>query len=386
MKVLYIVSHPIQYQSPLLKFLGGNCKEIDLEVLFLSDHSTRKYFDSEFGRDVCWDVNLLDGFSYKFCKRVFDISEPSFFRPINPLIFFEIRQFKPDVIWVHGWNNLSIFFIIFYKLIFGCSIFIRGEARDGIKNRSRFRNFIKTLYLKLLIFPFVDKFLSIGQKNRDFYLNYGVRKDDIHFVPYAVDNSFFMSNQKSQPNGERGRLHKSFLVASKLSSRKRVLETIHAFLEANEFRFCGSSLSIAGDGILADEVLRLCEAYPTLLKFVGFVNQHEIRDFYHSADVFVLLSSDEMWGLSVNEAMASECAVLISDEVGCQIDLVRHCENGFVCSNQNFRDGFDFFLGMDSESLECFKAESLRLVSRHSFDECALGVLDALRSIERGSQ
>lgn len=385
MKVLYIVSHPIQYQSPLLKFLSENCKEIDLDVLFLSDHSTRKYFDLEFGRDVCWDVNLLEGFSYKFSKRVFDIAEPSFFRPINPLIFFEIRKFKPDVIWIHGWNNLSIFFIIFYKLIFGCSIFIRGEARGGIKSRSRFRNTIKTLYLKLFIFPFVDRFLSIGQQNRDFYLNYGVQKDDIYFVPYAVDNSFFMSKRRSLPIGGSARPHKAFLVASKLSNRKRVLETIYAFLEANEFRFCGSSLSIAGDGILADEVLRLCGAYPTLLKFVGFLNQHEIRDFYHSTDVFVLLSSDEMWGLSVNEAMASECAILISDEVGCQVDLVRHCENGFVCSSQNFRDGFDFFLDIDSESLDRFKAESLRLVSRHSFDECALGVLGALRSIQRGS-
>jgi len=47
-RVAYLVSHPIQYQAPLLRLLA---KEdwLDLTVVFCSDHSVNDYYDSEFG-------------------------------------------------------------------------------------------------------------------------------------------------------------------------------------------------------------------------------------------------------------------------------------------------------------------------------------------------
>jgi glycosyltransferase involved in cell wall biosynthesis len=52
--------------------------------------------------------------------------------------------------------------------------------------------------------------------------------------------------------------------------------------------------------------------------------------FYDLCDAFVLPSVHEPWGLAVNEAMASGRAVVVSDEVGCQPDLVRDAETGLV--------------------------------------------------------
>jgi glycosyltransferase involved in cell wall biosynthesis len=44
---------------------------------------------------------------------------------------------------------------------------------------------------------------------------------------------------------------------------------------------------------------------------------------YRCSDVFVLPSSQsETWGLAVNEAMASNRPVIVSDQVGCAPDLV----------------------------------------------------------------
>ena len=53
---------------------------------------------------------------------------------------------------------------------------------------------------------------------------------------------------------------------------------------------------------------------------------------YRSADILVLPSQGpgETWGLSVNEAMAAGCAVLVSDKCGCHPDLVKEGTNGFV--------------------------------------------------------
>ena len=55
---------------------------------------------------------------------------------------------------------------------------------------------------------------------------------------------------------------------------------------------------------------------------IGFVNQGEIAKWYGAADLFVLPSEREPWGLAVNEAMAAGAVPIVSDAVGCASDLV----------------------------------------------------------------
>jgi len=50
MNIKYILSHSIQYQSPLIKFLTK--KGLKIKVLFRSDMSTKKYFDTEFKKKI----------------------------------------------------------------------------------------------------------------------------------------------------------------------------------------------------------------------------------------------------------------------------------------------------------------------------------------------
>ena len=52
--------------------------------------------------------------------------------------------------------------------------------------------------------------------------------------------------------------------------------------------------------------------------------------FFDLATVFVLPSRHEPWGLIVNEVMNAGRAVIVSDEVGCQPDLVEDGVEGCV--------------------------------------------------------
>ncbi len=52
------------------------------------------------------------------------------------------------------------------------------------------------------------------------------------------------------------------------------------------------------------------------------------------ADIFVLPSSEEVWGLVINEAMVCGLPVVVSDRVGSNADLIKPGENGFI-----FRSG-----------------------------------------------
>ena len=66
------------------------------------------------------------------------------------------------------------------------------------------------------------------------------------------------------------------------------------------------------------------------MRFLGFVNQSQLPAVYKSADLMVLPSEYEPFGVVVNEAMCCNCAVITSDQVGAARDLVIPGGTGFV--------------------------------------------------------
>src|ERR1700742_68719 len=81
-RLSYLVSHPIQYQAPLLRRIAQE-PDIDLTVFFGSDHSVRGYKDEGFGVAVKWDVPLLEGYRPVFLPKLRDTNTVSPFSPIS---------------------------------------------------------------------------------------------------------------------------------------------------------------------------------------------------------------------------------------------------------------------------------------------------------------
>ena len=94
--------------------------------------------------------------------------------------------------------------------------------------------------------------------------------------------------------------------------------------------------------ILSCTVLHLCDMEEfikthnlTNVRITGFVNQTQIPAYYALADVLVLCSETETWGLSVNEAMCASLPIIVSNTVGCADDLVQNGVNGFIFETGN---------------------------------------------------
>ncbi len=64
--------------------------------------------------------------------------------------------------------------------------------------------------------------------------------------------------------------------------------------------------------------------------FKGFVQSSALPDAFAQADVFVLPSRHDGWGLVINEAIAAGMPVITTDCVGAAADLVEDGRNGFV--------------------------------------------------------
>ena len=64
--------------------------------------------------------------------------------------------------------------------------------------------------------------------------------------------------------------------------------------------------------------------------FAGFQNRNEISKYYALADVLVLPSRRETWGMVINEALCFGLPVVASEEVGAVKDLVFDGYNGYL--------------------------------------------------------
>lgn len=85
-------------------------------------------------------------------------------------------------------------------------------------------------------------------------------------------------------------------------------------------------LMMAGYGELEPDLKNLAKEN---IKFLGPVKNCDLWKIYRKADVFILPSISETWGLVVEEALNNGLPVIVSDKVGCREDLVTS-ETGIV--------------------------------------------------------
>ena len=219
----------------------------------------------------------------------------------------------------------------------GIPVLLRAESWLADRPRSLSTLVAKQLFFRLLRSA-IAATLPIGSRNRDYWAHYFGADMPQFLMPYAVDNDYFAQRTAAaDPNNLRSELQLTpgrpiILFASKLQTRKHADHLIEAYA-----RLWATAphplpyLLIVGDG---EERARLesraRERALEGVRFPGFRNQSELPAFFALADVFVLPSRHEPWGLIVNEAMAAGCAVIVSDEVGSHADLVTDGVEGFV--------------------------------------------------------
>ena len=342
-KVAYLVSHPIQYQAPLLRRIAQET-DIELTVFFASNFSVQEYVDKGFGVDVKWDVPLLDGYRYEFHPAIWDKRKTGPTSQLNYGILSRLRGRKEgrgfDVLWVHGYSTLNTLQAMLMAKALGTPVLLRAESRLGRKQAGALKQMAKRFFfsgLKLLI----DGVLPIGSLNAA-YWRHALGEEIPQFpMPYAVDNDYFQSRSREADLRRDDLLlelgldasRPIILFASKLQRRKRCEDLLKAYL--NLCSEAGNEpvpyLVIVGDGEeRAALERRVSESGADGVRFCGFRNQSELPGFFSLATVFVLPSQDEPWGLIVNEVMNSGRAVILSDDVGCQPDLVTDGVEGCV--------------------------------------------------------
>ena len=392
LRLAYFVSHPIQYQAPLLRRIARE-KDIHLKVFFRSDLSLKRYNDPGFGETVKWDVPLLDGYEHEFLPLLIGSKELTPLKPLNYGIRRALRIQHFDAVWVHGYSTSSSFQAIMAASSMHIPVLLRSDSNLFDRPRSR-----KKLMAKRLFFNWLrtraSAALTVGEANTDYWRHYFGEHFPVFPTLYAVDNEFFqLECAKAAETRESFRRALGLepgkpviLFASKFQTRKRCIDLVDAYLHLEKSSAAGTApyLLIVGSGEeRAALEARARQAAPGKIHFLGFRNQTELPRFYDLCDVFVLPSVHEPWGLVINEVMNAARPVIVSDQVGCQRNLVQNGVNGFVVK------AFDTFGLADAlrnvldnpETGLAMGAKSLEIVQAYNFDANVSGIRQALQSL-----
>jgi glycosyltransferase involved in cell wall biosynthesis len=389
-RLAYFVSHPIQYQAPLLQLIAAD-PDISLQVFFYSDFSLRAYRDTGFNQLVEWDVPLTEGYDYHFLdcwgsKQYEGVMRQPVAKGILPLL----RNQQFDAVWVHGWSWLCSLQVIWAANHLGIPVLIRGESNELKESTHPLKKYAKKHILNRL-FQKIDRFLYIGQLNRSFYENHGVTSEQLFPMPYAVNNHYFQQKVRVA-HSDRDHLRQTLnltpgrsiiLYAAKLIEVKRPLDLLNAYrlLSVDGVQEPDPYLLFVGDGVLRSQLeIEAQKTGWTSIRFLGFQNQSVLPALYDLCDVFVLPSGVEPWGLAINEVMNAGKPVVITDQVGCGLDLVREGQNGRTFPVGNISALADAMRWAIKNTREA-GAHSLNRIQTWSFAEDLAGLKASLQSL-----
>ena len=369
-KIAWFDTHPIQYNTPAYEAIDKD-KKISQTVYYMSDFSIRKYFDEQFDTHLKWDIPLLNGYKSKFLKNYSFLNHGSFFSYINISIFYEIIKNKYDLGITHRWSSVSHFFVCISCKISGTPYSVRGDSNSYMINP---KNIFQSTIRKI-IFRNANVVFFIGAQNKKFYLSHGVAEKKLIRMPLCINNSFFRIIGLTIDITEEKKLlgikdEKVLLISSKLIEKKSVDTLILALKDISKPYF----LLVVGSGKLERKLKKLSEQLNVKTKFLGFVNQTKIPIYYWLADIFIMTSKREPWGLSTNEAMNCDCAIILSDKVGAKDDLIKNNGFTFKAGDVNeLRSKIEILLG-DEEKLKSFKKNSKKIIENFDYKSNVLAL------------
>jgi glycosyltransferase involved in cell wall biosynthesis len=246
-----------------------------------------------------------------------------------------LKDNRPQVLAVPGWSEPLALATALEARREAVPIVLMSDSRplvcgnSGLQSRAAVTESLKKHVMRLFNSAFVA-----GREHSLYLQSLGMPREKISLGFDVVDNQHFAvgaARARERSAFHRTRLGlplKYFLLCSRLLPRKNIGTAIEAFSLFRRFGAAaeGWQLVVVGNGPLRDTLVHLAQERMVIndIQFRDAVPYEELPTLYGLAEVFILPSWSETWGLVVNEAMAAGLPVIVSENVGCVPELVRH--------------------------------------------------------------
>ncbi len=269
------------------------------------------------------------GKQVKIQSKVETTSYGSKFTFLSPRIIINLFKFKPEVIFTSSFGVWTILALLL-KPLGGWKVII---AYEGSSPSVDYRNSQPRLLLRRGMVALADACISNSKTGREYIINCLKADPKLVFAqPYQVPdlNTWSEAETKSaKPQESQVNPRPVFLFVGRIIPRKGLKLLVEACLLLKQKGIEQYTIQVVGDGTQREELERLCqENQLEQINWLGRVEYAKVGNYLKEADVFVLPTLEDTWGMVILEAMLCGKPILCSQGAGAS-ELVVEGENGY---------------------------------------------------------
>lgn len=304
------------YRIPVFSHIGARLGE-DFQVLALSRREKNRDWSEQLAQGFL--LRVLPGWHSYLLARDWALH-------INWGVRAALRRHRANVVIVGGWDSPASWAALFAAKQLGIRVVLwSGSHAFSARSQGGVVSFLKKAFVRRS-----DAFFAYGSLAADYLISLGASPDRIVIGTNAIDTAAFAPSNEGRQlyRAMCGVEEKVVILYSGQLIRRKGLDILIRSLSRTP---ATAELWVVGSGPLRAEYEALANAMiPGRARFLGSKSYDEMHEIYSAADIFVLPSKVEVWGLVLNEAMAAGLPVIASRNAGATRDLVREDFTGLT--------------------------------------------------------
>ncbi len=314
MKVLFLTNVPSPYRVLFFQEFGKKC---DLTVLYEVNRAT--------DRDEKWVATVTEPKSYK------EVYLRAIRADADTALCFEVIDYLVkgyDRIIVGGYSTPTARYAIRYMKQHKISYWLNCDGGFA-KTENVLKRLVKTYYISGAI-----GYLSTGFGTDEYLLHYGAKKEAIHHYPFSSVSADMVLSELAKTETKKsirerlfpGLKDKKYIIITvgQLIPRKGIDLLLQAAKDLpDDIGYC-----IVGGEAPSEYRRYVKDNHLENVLFVPFQKYDLLKEYYRAADLFVLPTREDIWGLVVNEAMANGLPVVTTKRCLAGRELVKESRNG----------------------------------------------------------
>ncbi len=295
---------------------------------------------------------------------------------------------KPDIVAIPGWYDFAFYLLAFVSKILGKKIILQNDSTYEDRPRKFYKELPKKIIVKLS-----DVYWCYGTASKKYLLKLGANEEKI-FTRCQATVNYEIEKICKETYQEREKIKQglglklnNFIYVGRLSPEKNIKFLLEVFkdIKTSEPKSNDWGLIIVGDGPQKKEIEGFIKEnnLEKDIYLAGGVSWKEVPKYYAIADVFILPSLSEPWGLVVNEAMVCGLPVIVSKKAGAYLDLVKEGENGFGFEPTNPQELKAIMLKFINHEVDIKKMgeKSKEIIKDYTPENAARQMLNAVKKV-----
>lgn len=366
MKVLYITNLASPYRVNFFNELNRYC---DLTVLFerkKADDRNDEWYNNEFN---------FNGIFLK-SKSIGNEASASF-----DIIKYLRKDF--DIIILGGYSSLTAMIAIVYMRMHNIPYILNADGGFINYDEKKLKKIVKTFFISSAKY-----WLSSGNETNKYLVYYGAEKERIYKYPFtSIYKNEILNQPISYIEKEKNKIknkvkeEKVILSIGQFIYRKGFDWMIEAYKDLDK----SIGIYIIG-GKPTNEYLKLKEKYKmNNLYFVDFQDKESILSWYRSADLFVLPTREDIWGLVINEAMSQGLPVITTNKCIAGLELIENGKNGYIIdieSEEILLEKTNLFFSLSNKKRKIIMENCLNKINKYTLENMSAIHADFFKKIE----